>query len=146
MSSYSVSTRWISGRRGETTPDNGAGPVTFSSPPEFQGESGLWTPEHFFVAAVASCFVTTFKAIAEFSRFSFQSLDVSVEGVLEKVDSGYKFTRVIVKPKLVVATEADMERGTRLLEKSERACLVSRSLSSDIRLQPEVTSVTDSAS
>jgi organic hydroperoxide reductase OsmC/OhrA len=100
----------------------------------------MWTPEHFFVAAVASCFVTTFKAIADFSRFSFESLDVSAEGILEKVDSGYKFTQVILKPKLVVPTDAEADRGTRLLEKSERACLVSRSLSSEVKLQPEVTS------
>jgi organic hydroperoxide reductase OsmC/OhrA len=28
--------------------------IAFSAPPEFKGQAGHWTPEHFFVAAVAS--------------------------------------------------------------------------------------------
>ena len=36
-------------------------PISFSAPPEFKGVAGHWTPEHFFVAAVASCYVSTFR-------------------------------------------------------------------------------------
>jgi peroxiredoxin-like protein len=138
MSTYSVSTRWTTVRRGEAIPDNGAPQMDFSSPPEFQGEAGYWTPEHFLVAAVSSCFVTTFKAIADFSKFAFASLDVATEGILEKTDSGYRFTRIYVRPILVVASQAEFERGKRLLEKAEHACLISRSLSAEVKLEASV--------
>lgn len=38
------------------------------------------------MAAAASCFVTTFRAIAEFSKFEAAALEISVEGVVEKGD------------------------------------------------------------
>lgn len=98
----------------------------------------MWTPEHFLAAAIASCFVTTFKAIAEFSKFEFVSLKAEVEAVLEKEQGGYRVTRITVRPVLEIATAADQERAIRLLEKAEGACLISRSLNSAMELHPEV--------
>ncbi len=112
--------------------------MRFSAPPEFQGEAGTWTPEHFFAAAMASCFVTTFKAIAEFSKFDFLSLQVEVEAILEKEPGGYSITKVVIQPLLHIAEPSEKERALRLLEKAERACLISRSVKSQIELEPEV--------
>ena len=91
-----------------------------------------------FAAAIASCFVTTFKAIAEFSKFEFVSLEVEVEGSLEKEQGGYSFAKVVVRPLLQIGGASGEERGLRLLEKTERACLVSRSVKSQIELHPQV--------
>ena len=102
------------------------------------GEEGIWTPEHLFAAAIASCFVTTFKAIAEFSKFEFLSLQVEVEAILEKEQGGFSFSKVVVQPLLEIAAAYERERALRLLEKAERACLISRSVKSQIELQPEV--------
>ncbi len=135
---YEANAHWTGGRRGTVTGQGADGPVEFSAPPEFQGDSGKWTPEHFFAAAIASCMVTTFRAIAEISRFEFAGLDVSVEAVLEKAEGGFRFTRVTVKPVLTVHSEDDRGRGLRLLDKAERACLISRSINAQITLQPTV--------
>jgi organic hydroperoxide reductase OsmC/OhrA len=113
--------------------------IRFSAPPEFQGEAGFWTPEHFFLAAVASCFVTTFHAIAEISRFEPGGLELTAEGTIEKGEGGLQFTRITLQPVLTVLREGDLERGARLLEKTERSCLVSRSLKSQVVMQPHVT-------
>lgn len=132
------SARWTSGKRGVTAGQDVEPPIHFSAPPEFQGEPGAWTPEHFFTSAIATCFITTFQAIASFSKFLMAALDVSVEGKVEKVEGGYRFTRVIVRPVLTIQNEADRERGLRLLEKAEKACLISRSLSSEVILEAKV--------
>jgi len=132
------SARWTNSRNGIATGHEVQPSINFSAPPEFQGEAGVWTPEHFFTAAVAACFVNTFQAIATFSKFSAVGLDVSVEGTVEKGEGGYRFTRVTVRPELTVQNEADRERGMRLLEKAEKACLVSRSLNSEIILAPTI--------
>jgi len=105
---------------------------------EFHGQAGIWTPEHFFTSAVATCFVTTFQAIAAYSKFEAQALEVSVEGQVEKTEGGFRFTRVTIRPVLAINGESDRERGLRLLEKAEKACLVSRSLQSQILLEPQV--------
>jgi peroxiredoxin-like protein len=135
---YYTSATWSEGRTGTVSAEGIAVPVRFSAPPEFMGEAGTWTPEHFFAAAIASCFVTTFKAIAEFSKFEFLSLQVEVEAILEKEQGGFSFTKVVLQPLLEIAGASDQERAIRLLEKAERACLISRSVKSQIELQPEV--------
>ena len=129
---------WTGARHGVVEGQNIEPAITFSAPPEFQGESGVWTPEHFFTAAVATCFISTFEAVANYSKFAPQGLQVSVDGQLERGEGGYRFTRVTVKPVLTVLKESDRERGIQLLEKAEKVCLVSRSLNSDIVLEPQV--------
>ncbi len=132
------SARWTTARNGIAAGLGVEPPIRFSAPLEFQGEAGVWTPEHFFTSAVATCFVTTFQAIAVFSKFAAAGLEVSVDGQVEKREGGYRFTRVTVRPVLTVQKEGDRERGLRLLEKAERACLVSRSLNSEIILDPRI--------
>ncbi|HVP55545.1 MAG TPA: OsmC family protein [Candidatus Eisenbacteria bacterium] len=133
---YYTTADWTEGRKGDVSAEGVPQTIRFSAPPEFMGEAGTWTPEHIFAAALASCFVTTFKAIAEFSKFDFFSLHVEVEAILEKEPGGYSFTRALVKPSLEIGAGADQERALRLMEKAERACLISRSVKSQIELQP----------
>jgi peroxiredoxin-like protein len=135
---FESSARWTGGREGVVKGDGVEPALDFSAPPEFQGKPGIWSPEHFFTSAVATCFVNTFQAIAAFSKFEALGLEVSVEGTVEKVEGGFKFTRLTVSPLLTIGNVADRERGIRLLEKAEKACLVSRSLQSEIVLQPQV--------
>jgi peroxiredoxin-like protein len=135
---YYTNAVWTQGRQGTVSAEGIAEPIRFSAPPEFMGEAGTWTPEHFFAAAIASCFVTTFKAIAEFSKFEFLSLDVDVKAILQKELGGYSFTRVVIQPLLQITESSEKERALRLLEKAERACLISRSIKSQIELKPEI--------
>ncbi len=112
--------------------------IAFSAPPEFLGEPGQWTPEQLFVASVASCFISTFSGMADYSKLGFRSLNVEVEGVIEKQEGGWRFTRVVVRPRLKIAQAPDAERANRLLQKAEKACLVSRSLACPVALEPAV--------
>ena len=136
--SFVSSARWTGDRHGTVKGHDVEPPINFSSPPEFQGQSGVWTPEHFFTAAVATCFIMTFQAIASFSKFEARALEVSVEGQVEKGEGGFRFTRVTVRPVLTINSESDRERGMRLLEKAEKGCLVTRSLQSQMILEPQV--------
>jgi peroxiredoxin-like protein len=135
---YRSTANWTTGRAGTVNAESVELPITFSAPPEFHGREGLWTPEHFLVAAVAGCFITTFIAIAELSKFEVVSLDVSTEGLLEKGEGGFQFTRVTIRPVVTIARESERERALRLLDKAERSCLVSRSLRSEVVVEPKV--------
>lgn len=138
MSSYQSTARWATGRSGIADAPLVGQPIAFSAPVEFQGQAGMWTPEHFLIAAVAGCFVTTFIAIAELSKFEVLSLEVSATGSLEKVEHGFQFTRVTIRPVLAIARDSDRERGLRLIEKTERSCLVARSLRSEVKVEGTV--------
>jgi len=104
-------------------------------PPEFGGEPGLWTPEHLLLAAVSTCFVATLRAVAEASKLEFDGVECPVEGRIEKLEGGFKFTRITLRPVLTIHREEDRERTGRVREKAERACLVSRSLECTLVLE-----------
>jgi len=135
---YEVLAKATRVRSGVVGSDLIAEPIVFSAPPEFSGEPRVWTPEHFFVASVVSCFVSTFSGMADLSKFSFISLEVEAEGTLERDATGWKFTEIKLRPLLKISQEKDSERGNRLLEKAETACLIARSIAAKVTLEPVI--------
>lgn len=136
--SYEVRTKSTRLRSGVVASDAIPQPIVFSAPPEFAGEPHVWTPEHFFVAALAACYVSTFSEMAEISKLNFASLEVEARGTLERDAGGWKFTEIKLRPILKVFQEKDSERGVRLLEKAERTCLIARSITASIVLEPAI--------
>jgi organic hydroperoxide reductase OsmC/OhrA len=83
--------------------------------------------------------MTTFLAIAELSKLEFVSFACRSEGLLEKRESsGYQITEITLRPRLVIRHGSDTERAFRILDKAEGNCLVSKSIKSSVRIQPEV--------
>lgn len=139
---YRVNASASAVRAGTVTAEEIQPAISFSAPPEFNGQAGQWTPEHMLLASVVGCFISTFSGMAEFSKFEFFSLDVEAEGVIEKDETGWRFSRIVLRPRLKIAqNDRDRERAKRLLEKSEKTCLVTRSLAFPIALEPEIESV-----
>jgi peroxiredoxin-like protein len=135
---YRVEAMGAGGRNGVVHAERILPAISFSPPPEFQGEVGRWTPEHFLVAAVASCFISTFEGMAQTSRLEFDSLRLAAEGVLTKQDSGWRFTEIRLRSTVTLRKEEDRERAVRLLEKAEKSCLIARSLQFKVVLFPAV--------
>ena len=103
-------------------------PLISASPAEFGGPGDRWSPETLLVAAVADCFVLTFRGIAGLSRFSWTSLDCSVTGKVDRVDRVTQFTEIQVRARLRVPSGTNEEQARRLLAKAEETCLVTNSL------------------
>jgi peroxiredoxin-like protein len=136
--SYRTTAYWILAKRGIVSADTVPQGIEFSTPPEFGGETEMWSPETFLLAAVASCFISTFRAITEYSKFDSVALDVTVDGKIEKEQGGFRFTEVTVRPVLTVASDEQRDKALKLLLKSEAACLVSRSLNARVSIEPTV--------
>ena len=81
------------------------------------------------MTALASCFTTTFHAIAGYSKFEYTDLEVEAEGTVSKADSGYRFSEIVIRPRLTIPNEEQRERAISLLHKAKELCLVSRALS-----------------
>ena len=112
--------------------------IFFSAPQEFLGEPGRWTPEHFLVASVASCFVSTFSGIAQNSHFEFVSFNLDAEGVLSNEEGAWRFTEIRLRPVVTILNDEGRGRVMRLLEKAEKSCLIARSLQCKVILFPSV--------
>jgi len=136
---YKVNVNWKNDRMGLMSSPVLQSTIEVATPPEFpKGMAGIWTPEHLLVAAVNSCLMTTFLAIAENSKFSFVNFESNADGKLEKVDDKYMISEILLTPVLVIHDEVDREKAKRVLDKSEAACLISNSVKSKIIFQPQI--------
>jgi peroxiredoxin-like protein len=135
---YGMTVSWTGDHRGFVKAESAPDSISFSAPPEFKGLAGYWTPEHFLIAAAASCFMTTFRAIAEFSHFDFLGLAMNAIGTIEKQADGWRFAEIRLHPVLTIARQENSQLGERLLAKAEKACLVARSLACPVRVEASV--------
>ena len=117
----------------------GLPPIETGPPPEFDGPGGIWSPEVLLCAAVADCFILTFRALARATRFEWLSLDCHVEGVLEHIGNISQFTRFETTARLRVAAGADHAQALLLLGRAEHSCLIANSLRGERTLSTEVT-------
>ena len=114
-------------------------PIPSAPPTEFGGPGDRWSPETLFVAAVADCFVLTFRGIAGLSRFSWVALECNVTGTVERVDRVTQFTALEVRARLKVPSGTNEDQARRLLAKAEETCLVTNSL----KVQPHLESTVE---
>lgn len=136
---YEVKVNWEADRKGLMTSPVLNENIEVATPPEFpKGMPGIWSPEHLLVAAVNSCLMTTFLAIAENSKFEFSNFESNADGKLEKVDGKFMISEIELKPVVIIKKEEDREKALRILDKSEAACLISNSVKSKIVFLPEV--------
>jgi len=133
---YPVQLTWKADRRGEIGSPDFATRFAVVTPPQFpKGIEGQWSPEHLFTAAVSSCLMTTFLAVAENSKLDFAGFECSAEGKLDQVDGKYLMTEVHLFPKVTVKHVEDRDRAERVLQKAEAACLISNSVKSTVTMQ-----------
>lgn len=143
---YHVDIAWNKDRKGMMcSPElmganlNSTGCIEVATPPEFpKGIPGIWSPEHLFTASISSCLMTTFLAIAENSKLDFVSFRCASKGKLEQVDGKFMMSEVLLEPVVVVREEKDVEKATKVLQKSESNCLISNSVKATVVMKPVV--------
>lgn len=139
MHTYEIDLQWSGDRKGVLHSPVLPEDIEVATPPEFKGGMpGIWSPEHLYVAAVNSCLMTTFLAIAENSKFEFLRFESNAVGNVDKVDGKYLVTEITLRPKVTIPYGQSTDRAIRLLEKSEQACIISGSIRTQIHLDPEV--------
>ncbi|WP_374460916.1 OsmC family protein [Chryseobacterium taeanense] len=136
---YNVNVEWKNDRKGEMSSSELSQNIEVATPPQFpKGMEGIWSPEHLFTAAVSSCLMTTFLAIAENSKLEFVSFECKSKGKLEQVEGKFLMTEVILEPVVTIKNESEREKAERVLQKSEANCLISNSVKSKITMIPEI--------
>lgn len=121
-----------------TASSQGLPNLIIAGPAEFGGPGDQWSPETLMMSAVANCFVLSFKAVANASKFSWKKIQCESIGKLDKVDRLMKFTQITTKVRLVIDDENAKEMALKLLKKAESICLVSNSLNSSLKLECEI--------
>lgn len=136
---YNVDLKWKDGRIGTLGSPELDEKIEVATPPQFPGGvENKWSPEHLFISSAVSCFMTTFVAIAEYSKLEFEDLDVQAVGKLDKVEGKLVVSEITLKPELVIADDKFADKAKRIMEKAEDACLISRSINTKVILEPKV--------
>ena len=121
-----------------TVASPGLSDIESAPPAEFDGPGDLWSPETFLAAAVADCFVLTFRAVAKGFRMEWNSVSCQVEAILDRPDGAMRFTELVLTVDLDVPAGTDETKARRLLDKAEHGCLITNSLTSEVRLNANV--------
>lgn len=137
---YEVNIQWKGERIGELSSPVLEKTIECATPPEFpNGVPNIWSPEHLFVAAINSCYMATFLAIA--SNFKVEIADFSCKTIakLEMVDGKYLITQAEMFPVVKLGDAAkDTDKAQRIAEKAKAGCLVTNSMKTEILLTPAI--------
>jgi organic hydroperoxide reductase OsmC/OhrA len=138
---YKNRIKWTENRKGLLS-SSGKPDLAIATPPEFKGHPNIWTPEDLFVAAVNSCLMTTFLYYAGIHYLDFDSYAGDAEGTLESSELKLIFTEVKVFARIKVKSKQDIEKAMKCINLSEKNCLISNSIKSNVQVIPEI--ITDS--
>jgi peroxiredoxin-like protein len=134
---FRTASRWSGLKRG-TLSSPGKPNIIVATPPEFNGEQGYWSPEELLLSAVDSCIMTTFLHYAERKGIDLASYESGAEGVLESVDRQFRFSKILVKPKISVVSEDQVDKTKELIRVAENSCFISNSIKSVVEVVPEI--------
>jgi len=105
-----------------------------SSSPVYKGDGSKADPEDLLVAALSSCHMLSFLAIAAKKRLTVQSYQDDAVGFLENDNGKLWITRVILRPK--VAIDADAEALAHIHHLAHEACFIANSVKTQVFVEP----------
>lgn len=124
---------------GEVTLDSeGLERIRSMPPPEWGGPGGYWSPETLVLAALGDCTMMTFRAIAKASRLEWREITAEVEGKLDRVEGNSRFTEITLRARIVLPAGGDAAKARQLLDKAEKGCPVSNSLTATKHVEAEI--------
>jgi organic hydroperoxide reductase OsmC/OhrA len=114
-------------------------PELVTAPPaEFDGPGDRWSPETLLCAAVADCFMLSFRGVARAQKLAWTSLQCEVQGTLDRVEGKTRFTQMLVRAALLVPEGTDHDKALKAMGRAEHVCLISNSLVAERRVEATV--------
>lgn len=121
-------------RSGVIVAAEGVPDLESDAPTQFGGPGNQWSPEELLMAAVADCFVLTFRAISTASDVSWTTIECNATGTLDRVERNNLFTEIALTVSVTAGADVNNKLLERLLHKAEEACLITNSLSAPVSL------------
>ena len=112
---------------------NGA-PVIFSASPAYKGDASRGDPEDMLVAALSSCHMLSFLAIAAKKKVTVESYRDDAVGFLENEGGRLWMTRVTLRPK--IACSADATLLAEIHHLAHQACFIANSVRTNVTVEP----------
>jgi len=116
----------------------GGSEVRASAAPKYLGDPALIDPEEAFVAALSSCHMLTFLALAARDGFVVDDYEDGAVGLMERnAEKRIAITRVVLNPKITWGGEAPkQEKLDELHENAHKHCFIANSVTTKIEVEP----------
>jgi len=117
-----------------------AATVPASSSKEYRGEPERVNPEEALVAALSSCHMLTFLAIATKRKVSLDSYSDDAVGVMEKNEAGrLAITRVTLRPKIVwsAGVTVSPEDLDKMHHEAHEGCFIANSVTTKVTVEQQ---------
>jgi organic hydroperoxide reductase OsmC/OhrA len=148
MNTFPVEVRWSLGT-GELAPGKyapehtvsfGVQQLPMSSAPEFGGNAAFVNPEQAVTAALASCHMLTFLAVAAKARWKVISYTDQPQTTLGKTPEGRtRVASIALHPAVAFAGDPPAaEALAQMHERAHRYCFIANTLSCDMTVTPTV--------
>ena len=115
---------------------HGAERLTASAAAAYKGDGSKADPEDLLVAALSSCHMLSFLAIAAKKRLTVLSYDDDAVGFLENEGGKLWITRVTLRPKVVFESDPGAEILSQLHHLAHQACFIANSVKTDVSVEP----------
>ena len=147
---YEVVVDW-DGNRGTGTSDyrsygrehtisaRGKPPIPGSSDPAFRGDPARWNPEELLVASLSACHKLWYLhlcAEAGVSVLAYQ--DIATGTMLETKDGGGRFSKVVLRPRVTVRAEDDVDLARQLHSAAHEKCFIANSVNFPVEHEPVI--------
>jgi organic hydroperoxide reductase OsmC/OhrA len=108
--------------------------IIASASPPYRGDASKADPEDMLVAALSSCHMLSFLAIAAKKKLTVHSYQDDAVGFLENDGGKLWMTRVVLRPK--VSIDADAETLSHIHHLAHEACFIANSVKTNVTVEP----------
>jgi organic hydroperoxide reductase OsmC/OhrA len=117
---------------------SGKPPLAGSSDPAFRGDPSRWNPEELLVASLSACHMLWYLHLCAEAGIVVTDYVDRAEGIMIEPKAGAaKFERVILKPMVTLAADADRALARRLHATAHERCFIANSVSFAVEHAPE---------
>ncbi|MEK7316568.1 MAG: OsmC family protein [Candidatus Eisenbacteria bacterium] len=109
-----------------------------TSAPAFRGDPALTNPEDLLVASLSMCHFLSYIALCARKGVNVIAYEDEAVGKMERVERTFKFTDVLLKPRVSIAPGSDPELARSLHERAHHECFIANSVNFPVRNEPTI--------
>ncbi len=110
-----------------------------SSDPSFRGDAARYNPEELLVASLSACHMLWYLHFCAVHHVTVVQYSDCTAGVMaEREDGSGVFTKVTLRPAVVITPDSDLEKALSLHELAHRSCFIANSVNFPVLLEPSV--------
>lgn len=125
-------------KRAHTFEVDGKKVISLSADPDFLGDPTVLNPEDCLIAALSSCHMLSYLALAAMQKVTVVSYIDSASGTMLQEGNGGRFTQVTLAPTVTILREADREKALALHHDASECCFIASSVNFPVHHQSTI--------